>query len=165
MNRPIKTVIPMLLVATLASTAQGASVPKVVRDYVAAQGKIQKGDPIIRKVVRGDLDADGDSDLAVWFAVQGAGGGGNLTSFSITVFRNTSGRLTRLTNIDAGSFGTATGRQLQLTSIRKGRIFADFTMYAGGDGVCCPSVHGKTSFTLIGARAVEHAIFAITSRP
>ena len=104
-----------------------------------------------RKILDGDLDGDGDEDTAVQFTIEGMGGG-NMFSFYLAVFRNDNGKFTAVTD---EVIGGKLNRNVEFTKIENGTMYFDTKNYADGDGACCPSIAGKTSYILEGNKLVE----------
>lgn len=129
---------------------------KTIDQYIAGVAKVSDAEEYkeARKILDGDLDGDGDEDAAVQFTIEGMGGG-NMFSFYLAVFRNENGKFTAVTD---EVIGGKLNRNVEFTKIENGTMYFDTKNYADGDGACCPSIAGKTSYILEGNKLVEKKV-------
>jgi curved DNA-binding protein CbpA len=97
----------------------------------------------IRETDFGDLDRDGDEDVAVTYIIEGADGGSNLNS-RMAVFRNDNGAMTLV----AKSIFNNPQRAIKLKKIKNGIILCESFSWTASDPGCCPSVRGEARFVL-----------------
>lgn len=98
-----------------------------------------------RRIVQGDLDNDGDADVAVCYNLGGFGGT-NLSLDYLAVFLNDRGHLKPKADIDLG--GDPVGAWM-LKSIKGGVIQFDTLSYAPQDPKSTPSIQGHAQFVLL----------------
>ena len=107
-----------------------------------------------RKVVAGDLNHDGVSDLAVLYTIEGAGGGNNYTQYLAVVrFDVRRDNLLRTTHTVVGG----KGNRAAPTGIESGDnvIFLTTLGYGPHDAMCCPSIKGSARFVLADGKLVS----------
>ena len=147
--------ILVLLILSLASlTVIAQSNDKAAIDkFIAAQAKRERGaEPDdVRETIEGDLNHDGTADVAVLYTIEGQGGSNNYVQYLAVFVRKKTG-LVFAARTPAGGKNR---RSIDLTSIKDNVMYFDTTGYADSDGSCCPSIKGKTSFTLAGRKLVE----------
>ena len=147
--------ILVLLILSLTSfTVIAQSDDKVVIDkFIAAQAKRERGEEPdgIRKTIEGDLNHDGAADVAVLYTIEGQGGSNNYIQYLAVFVRKKTG-LVFAARTPAGGKNR---RSIDLTSIKDNVMYFDTTGYTDRDPSCCPSIKGKTSFTLTGRKLVE----------
>lgn len=125
----------------------------VVSRYLAGVAKVEEGieNKKGRVIKYGDLDNDGDEDVIVYFVLE-YNTGGNGWWEKLAVFRNDNENIIPVTDETIGSKPI---RMSDLTSVKNGRIYFKTTSWTEGDGGCCPSLKGKTSYVLKGNKLVE----------
>jgi len=125
----------------------------VIDKLIAAQAKRERGEEPdgIRKTIEGDLNHDGVADAAVLYTIEGQDGSNNYIQYLAVFVRKKTG----LVFAARTSVGGKNRRGMELTSIKDNVIYFDTTGYAERDPSCCPSVKGKTTFTLVGKKLVE----------
>jgi len=133
----------------IAQTADKAVIDK----FIAAQAKREGGEEPddVRETIEGDLNHDGTADVAVLYTIEGQGGSNNYVQYLAVFVRKKTG-LVFAARTPAGGKNR---RSIDLTSIKDNVMYFDTTGYADGDGSCCPSIKGKTSFKLTGRKLVE----------
>jgi len=133
----------------IAQTADKAVIDK----FIAAQAKREGGEEPddVRETIEGDLNHDGTADVAVLYTIEGQGGSNNYVQYLAVFVRKKTG-LVFPARTPAGGKNR---RSIDLTSIKDNVMYFDTTGYADGDGSCCPSIKGKTSFKLTGRKLVE----------
>ena len=139
--------VRMAILSPASVRAQSFKAEKVIRQFVAQRARKEGGSPYISKIVRGDLDRDGNEDAIVNYAIEGIGGG-NFSLLYIAVFLNNRGKLVYKTQMSAGSFGSGTGSQLAAESIDNGKLIVEVDEYLPQDAVCCPSKKSHKQFVL-----------------
>lgn len=156
-----KTPITILFIAVLAflgSTQEvfaQRSYQAVVNGYIAKAAKAQQGEEYRkdRKVVLGDLDSDGDKDVAVQYTLEGMGGGNNFAQM-LAIFRNDKGIYKFVTEeVVGGKMDTKTS---MLTSIAGRKItLATSSCSEPPQGMCKNPKKGRTSFVLNNGKLAE----------
>lgn len=128
------------------------AVPQEITSFVRDEGATRDGIGRVSKVLRADLDGDGDQDAVVQYNVDNKDGGNYSQSFLATFLNTRSGTgkraLVFAAETSAGIFGTAMGEQLELLRVSKRRIVCARSVYEADDGVCCPTPKGNAIFTL-----------------
>jgi hypothetical protein len=104
-----------------------------------------------RTIVHGNLDEDGDEDIAVQFTLEGMGGSNNHHIY-LAIFENKNSEFTPVLN---EIIGGKNYRGIESKQISNGKILLDTKDYAEKDGACCPSIEGKTSYVLKDRKLVE----------
>ena len=145
----------VLLIMSLTSpivTAQSDD-KTVIDKFIAAQAKREGGEEPddVRKTIEGDLNHDGTADVAVLYTIEGQGGGNNYIQYLAVFVRKKTG-LVFAARTPAGGKNR---RTIDLTSIKDNVMYFDTTGYTDRDPSCCPSLKGKTSFTLTGRKLIE----------
>ena len=112
---------------------------------IAAKNKAEEHTDA-RKIMRADLNQDGQEDLIVLYTLENFGGG-NLYRQYLAVFDNTRTNRPRLLANEV--VGGKNRRQVELTSVEKSRINLTTLNYLPTDASCCPSQKGKVRLTLI----------------
>ena len=140
-----------------------AAIDKFISDQESELGGQEYKDA--RKVITGDLNHDGISDLAVLYTIEGTGGGNNYTQY-LAVFlrldRIVAGGRFRAIQTVAGGKGN---RSVQLESIRSNVIFLTTLSYAPSDAMCCPSIKGTAQFVVADGKLVSQEISSQTPSP
>ena len=129
----------------------GTTIERFVNRRAANEG----GSANVINTVEGDLDRDGDADVVVNYAVEGVGGGGNITQLYVAVFLNHRGRLSFKTETIAGMIGTGYGRLLNVRGIESGSVICEALEYLPDDSVCCPAGKSMTSLVLEQGKLLE----------
>ena len=143
-----------LLIAIASMTVPAQSDDKTVIDkFIAAQAKRERGEEPddVRETIEGDLNHDGTADVAVLYTIESQGGSNNYVQYLAVFVRKKTG-LVFAARTPAGGKNR---RSIDLTSIKDNVMYFDTTGYADSDASCCPSIKGKTSFTLTGRKLVE----------
>jgi hypothetical protein len=131
-----------------------AGVEQVVSRFIKSQQSRARGTEYKegRKIVTGDLDGDGNPDVAVLYTLEGAHGGSNDYNQYLAVFVNVSGKYVYKAHRRVGG---RFERNIDLKSIEGGKILLDTMEYLPSDPSCCPSKKGATQFTLAQGKLVE----------
>ena len=143
-----------LIIAIASLTVPAQSDDKTVVDkYIASQAKRERGaEPDdVRKTIEGDLNHDGSPDVAVLYTIEGQGGSNNYIQYLAVFVRKKTG----LVFAARTSVGGKNRRGIDLTSTKDNVMYFDTMDYATGDGSCCPSIKGTTTFTLTGGKLIE----------
>jgi hypothetical protein len=124
-----------------------------IKKFIAKQAAREAGEEYedARKVVTGDLNRDGTSDLAVLYTIEGQNGSNNHVQY-LAVFTRLNGKLVALTHT---SVGGKSHRGVELKTISKGAILLNTLNYAPQDASCCPSKKGTTRYVLIKGKLRE----------
>jgi hypothetical protein len=151
----MRMILPLTLIIAITSlTVPAQSDDKTVVDkYIASQAKRERGaEPDdVRKTIEGDLNHDGSADLAVLYTIEGQGGSNNYIQYLAVFVRTKTGLLFAART----PVGGKNRRSIDLSSIKANVMYFDTTDYATGDGSCCPSIKGTTTFTLTGRKLIE----------
>jgi len=144
--------------ATSPSLQAVATVPQeaqtVVNRFIRSQQSRARGSEYKegRKIVTGDLDGDGNPDVAVLYTLEGAHGGSNDYNQYLAVFLNVNGKYAYKGQRRVGG---RFERNMDLKSIEGGKILVDTMEYLPSDPSCCPSKKGSAQFALTGGRLIE----------
>ncbi len=122
MKNAFKLSLSSLLLCLLssASIAQSSDTDKI-NQFISRQAAEERGEEYeeARKVVKGDLNRDGVSDLAVLYTIEGQHGTNNYLQY-LAVFIRVKGRLRHVTETEVGG---KSYRAVELQSIRNRVIF------------------------------------------
>jgi hypothetical protein len=114
-----------------------------------------------RKHVERDINRDGEKDLLVTYAIEGAclgdktsppGTCGNHHEEFLSVFLKQKGKYKSPISRQVGGRGI---RSIQGLSVKGSTIILDVLEYDDGDPSCCPSRHGKLKLRLADKKLVE----------
>jgi hypothetical protein len=136
----------MLSTSALASSPQSQDV-EVVDQFIAKQATREAGEEYrdARKIVRGDLNRDGVSDLAVLYTIEGQNGTNNHVQY-LAVFVRTKSRLIPAAHTIAGG---KLNRDVDLQSIKNNLIHCTTLSYRASDPASTPSRKGTARFVLV----------------
>lgn len=123
-----------------------ALVSKFISGQVSKIGGQEYGKA--RKIVTGDLNHDGVSDLAVLYTIEGVGGGNNYSQY-LAVFLRSNGQLLPVTNDVVGGKGY---KSVELESIQDNYIVLSTLSYGANDPMCCPSKKGSVRYALVNGK-------------
>jgi len=125
----------------------------VIDTFIAAQARQLHGEEYqeARHVVSGDLNHDGQADLAVQYTVESMGGG-NGYSLYLAVFLNQRGHYVYAASRQVGG---KLQRDVTLQAIKDGKVLFDTLGYEPQDPSCCPSKPGHAVFVLHGKQLKE----------
>jgi hypothetical protein len=142
----------LLYVYSSASVSQNPDTD-LINDFISKQASQESGDEYkdARKVIVGDLNNDGTSDLAVLYTIEGQNGTNNYVQY-LAVFVRVKGRLVAVTQAPVGG---KSYRAVELESISKNIILLNTLKYAAGDAACCPSRKGMARYGLVNRRLRE----------
>ncbi|HEY0427059.1 MAG TPA: serine/threonine-protein kinase [Pyrinomonadaceae bacterium] len=135
-------------------TPDKAQLQTEMNKYLAGVAKVSdfKEMKQSREIHYGDLDNDGDEDVAVLTSMENASGGNDYAQ-TLAVFRYEDGKYTAVTDENIGG---KMFRDAKFKSIKNGRIYFDTMAYdEDKDAACCPSIKGSTSYMLSGNTLVE----------
>jgi hypothetical protein len=130
-----------------------AGAEQVVSRFIQSQTSRTRGTEYKegRKIVTGDLNGDGNPDIAVLYTLEGAHGGNDYNQY-LAVFLSVNGKYVYKAHRRVGG---RFERNMDLKSIEGGKILFDTMEYLPKDPSCCPSKKGATQFTLAQGRLVE----------
>ena len=154
MKRFATLVLPILTLSLTSPMVTAQTADKAVIDkFIAAQAKREGGEEPddVRETIEGDLNHDGTADVAVLYTIEGQGGSNNYIQYLAVFVRKKTG----LVFAARTAAGGKNRRSIDLTSIKDNVMYFDTTGYTDRDPSCCPSIKGKTSFTLTGRKLVE----------
>lgn len=97
----------------------------------------------VRKICYGDLDGDGDQDVAINYAIEGVNGGNN-SHTQLAAFRNDGGQLSFVDKVVFADYE----RVALLVSISNGQILCNTFTWSDQDPHCCPSIKKPSAFIL-----------------
>jgi len=125
----------------------------VVNQFIKSQAKAARSEEYTdaRKVLRGDINGDGQKDLVVLYTLEGAGGGNSYNQY-LAVFLTTGRSYREVAHVLVGG---KLQRDVELSSISDSTINLDTKAYAKNDPACCPSRAGKARFVLRANKLVE----------
>lgn len=120
---------------------------------IASQAVKERGEEPdgVRKTAEGDLNRDGESDVAVLYTIEGQNGSNNYIQY-LAVFLRRNGKLVYTARAPVGGKNR---RGIEITAIKDNAILFDTTAYADRDPACCPTIKGNTRYVLIGGKLVE----------
>jgi len=104
-----------------------------------------------RRVVSGDLNHDGQEDLAVQYTLESMGGS-NVYRFYLAVFLKQRGQYVYTASRQIGG---KLQRDVTLQTIKDGKVLFDTLEYEPRDPSCCPSKPGHVVFILQGKQLKE----------
>jgi hypothetical protein len=141
--------------STISQAVSGlpAGAEQVVSRFIQSQTSRTRGTEYKegRKIVTGDLNGDGNPDIAVLYTLEGAHGGNDYNQY-LAVFLSVNGKYVYKAHRRVGG---RFERNMDLKSIEGGKILFDTMEYLPKDPSCCPSKKGSTQFTLAKGRLVE----------
>jgi hypothetical protein len=142
----------LLGMSALVSSAQNKDTA-VITGFISNQATQEGGDEDegARKIVTGDLNRDGVTDLAVLYTIEGQNGSNNYVQYLAVFTRNKDG----LVPVTHTVIGGKTNRSVELKSIRNNVIFFKTLTYRPKDASCCPSKKGVTRFVLVNSMLKE----------
>src|SRR5215467_13791541 len=148
--------VPPSRARTLASQAVSSLPPgveQVVSRFIKSQESKARGAeyPEGRKIVAGDLDGDGNPDVAVLYTLEGAHGGNDYNQY-LAVFLSVDGKYIYKAHRRVGG---RFERNMDLKAIENGKVLFDTMEYLPKDPSCCPSKKGSTQFTLAEGKLIE----------
>jgi hypothetical protein len=142
----------MLGMSALVSSAQNRDTA-VITGFISKQATQEGGEEYkkARKVVKGDLNRDGVTDLAVLYTIEGQNGSNNYVQYLAVFTRNKDGLVPVVHTVVGGK----TNRSVGLKSIKNNVISFKTLSYEPNDASCCPSKKGTTSFVLVNSELKE----------
>ena len=134
-------------------SAEDESGNGAVDKFIAAQARKLHGeeDPEARHVVFGDLNHDGQADLAVQYTIESMGGGNGYRLY-LAVFLKQRGHYVYAASRQVGG---KRQRDVTLQAIKDGKVLCDTLEYEPQDPSCCPSKPGHAVFLLHGKQLKE----------
>ena len=123
---------------------------ETVKKFISAQASKEQGEEYeeARKVIVGDLNRDGQADLAVLYTIEGQDGTNNYIQY-LAAFVRKSGALAPAAHQMVGGKNY---RSVELQVIDKGVILLTTLSYTSKDPSCCPSRKGSASYQLTGGK-------------
>lgn len=139
----------------VAAAAAGVADPAIGR-WIAAHAKKMHGAELAdaRYAVRGDIDGDGRSDVAVLYTLRGRGRDDRLLRF-LAVFRGGQRSLEYRAHILVGGKGI---REVNRATILQRTVEIEALEYRTGDAACCPTQFVKRRYRLNGHKLERTAI-------
>ena len=125
----------------------------VVNSFIARQAKKEGAEEYgeARKIVKGDVNGDGKTDLVVLYSLEGFGGGNSYAQYLAVFLSKGKTYLYTANSVVGGKLS----RDVTLVSISGGKINLETMAYAKNDAACCPSKKGKTRYTFVNGRLKE----------
>ena len=125
----------------------------VIDTFIAAHARKLHGEEYreARRMVSGDLNHDGQADLAVQYTLESMGGS-NDYHFYVAVFLNQQGHYVYAASRQVGG---KRQRDVTLQAIKDGKVLCDTLKYKPQDPSCCPSQPGHAVFILQGKQLKE----------
>lgn len=126
---------------------------ETITKFIASQAARERGEeyPDARKIVEGDLNRDGTSDVVALYTIEGQNGTNNHVQY-LAAFLRTKGQLVATAH---ASVGGKNYRDVELESIKDGTIQLTTLNYARNDPACCPSKKGSTKYVLANGKLRE----------
>ena len=145
-----------------AVAAGGVADPAIDR-WIASHARKLRGaeHAAARYAVRGDVDGDGRSDVAVLYTLLGAGQGGNALRY-LAVFRRGPRLLEYRAHALVGGGGL---REVNRVTILRRVIEIEALEYRPGDAACCPTRFVRHRYRLNGHRLQRAAAAAPQAGP
>jgi hypothetical protein len=146
-----KFFICLLLIIAFSMSALGLppqdADKQVIDKFIGQQAKQEDGEEYAaaRKVVTGDLNRDGVSDVAVLYTIEGQNGTNNYIQY-LAVFVRSKGGLVPAAHTFVGGKGN---RDVALSSIKNNVIYCHTLAYRENDPNSTPSKPGSARFKLI----------------
>lgn len=142
----------VLCTPSFASPSQNADTA-VIDKFIAKQATQEDGEEYkdARKVVAGDLNGDGVTDLAVLYTIEGQNGTNNYAQY-MAVFVRARGGLVPVTHTAVGG---KWNRDVDLLSVKKNVIRCQTLSHRVDDPASTPSKKGIARFMLVGRRLKE----------
>ena len=124
-----------------------------IKSFISRQAARERGEEYedARKVVAGDLNHDGVSDVAVLYTIESQHGTNNYVQY-LAVFIRVKGRLVPVAHTAVGG---KSYRAVELRSTTNDVILFDTLNYAAKDAACCPSKKGAARYALVNRRLKE----------
>src|ERR1700741_3342368 len=137
MKNALMYTLPLILLCVSSSSFSEDRDTDVINRFISKQEAQENGNEYkdARKVVAGDLNHDGTSDLAVLYTIEGQKGTNNYVQY-LAVFIRVKGRLVYVTHTAVGG---KLYRDVELQSIKDNVIFLKTLNYTANDAACCPS--------------------------
>jgi hypothetical protein len=146
-----KIFICLLLIIAFSISALGLppqdADKQVIDKFIATQAKQEDGEEYeaARKVVAGDLNRDGISDVAVLYTIEGQNGTNNYYQY-LAVFVRSKGRLVPAAHTAVGG---KQNREVDLKSVKDNLIYCHTLAYRENDPSSTPSKPGTARFKLV----------------
>ena len=154
MKQVLRFVLPVIVLCTpsFAAPSQNADTA-VVDKFIAKQATWEDGEEYeaARKVMAGDLNQDGVSDLAVLYTIEGQNGTNNYVQY-LAVFIRAKGGLVPVAHTVVGG---KLNRDAELQSIKNNVIRFKTLSYRANDPASTPSKKGTARFVLVKRRLKE----------
>jgi hypothetical protein len=154
MNKLLMFVLLALLICLPSiGLAQGNRDTAVIEKFITQQATDERGEEYedARKVVSGDLNHDGVSDLAVVYTIEGQDGTNNYIQYLAVFVRTKSG----LVPIGHTYVGGKSNRDVDLQFIRKNVILLKTLSHRADDPASTPSKKGTARFVLVKRKLKE----------
>ncbi len=125
----------------------------IINEFISKQAVQESGNEYrdARRVIAGDLNRDGTSDLAVLYTIEGQKGTNNYVQY-LAVFIRVKGRLVYVAHTAVGG---KFYRDVELRSIKDNVILLKTLNYEAKDAACCPSKEGTARYALVKRRLKE----------
>ena len=154
MRKMFRSLLGVIVLSSGAFALPSDTADKVVIDkFIAKQAKQEDGEEYeaARKVVTGDLNRDGVSDLAVLYTIEGQNGTNNYVQYLAVFVRTRSGLVPFAHAVAGGKMN----REVDLKSIKNNVIYCHTLAYRENDPSSSPSKPGTARFKLIGHKLKE----------
>jgi hypothetical protein len=145
-------ILTLLYFSSSTALAQNAD-NETINKFISTQASRERGEEYeaARKVVEGDLNRDGVSDVVVLYTIEGQDGTNNYVQY-LAAFVRKNGALMPVPHT---SVGGKNYRSVELEFINKGVIALATLKYAKKDPSCCPSKKGLASYMLVKGKLKE----------
>ncbi|MGH9930783.1 MAG: hypothetical protein ACREA9_16355 [Pyrinomonadaceae bacterium] len=154
MKKVLMFVLPFLLpwITSFAAPAQNTD-SAVIEKFIAKQATQENSEEYedARKVMAGDLNRDGVSDLAVLYTIEGQNGTNNYVQY-LAVFMRTKDKLVPVAHTVVGG---KLNRDVELKLIKNNVIFCQTLTYRANDPASTPSKKRTARFALVKRKLKE----------
>ena len=154
MKNVLRVVLPIIVLCapSFAAAPQNADTA-VIEKFIEKQATQEDGEEYedARRVIAGDLNRDGVSDVAVLFTIEGQNGTNNYVQY-LAVFVRTNGALVPTAHTVVGG---KLNRDVELQSIKNNVIFCKTLSHQANDPASTPSRKGTARFVLVKRRLKE----------
>ncbi|KGK59212.1 MULTISPECIES: hypothetical protein [Xanthomonas] len=121
----------------------------IVQEAKTAAGASEYKDA--RKVVEGDLNGDGTSEVVALYTLEGQAGSNGAGSYLAAFQRNEAGQLQLAGMTSVSGFGVAA----QKVSLKKGAVHVTLLVPGPDDPDCCPSMEEESLYVFHGGKWLQ----------
>ena len=142
-------IVILLCLSSFSAFAQTADT-EIIKKFIATQATKERGEEYedARKIIAGDLNRDGEADVAVLYTIEGQDGTNNYLQY-LAVFVRKNGALIPTAHTVVGGKNY---RSVELQSVDNGVIRLTTLGYAKNDPSCCPTRKGSARYSLVNGK-------------